>query len=374
MTFSVRAIESDDHEALNALHRSVGWPQRSPAGWRWLESNPARLAAGAQAGWLLEAESDGAPCGMLGNFVQRFHRGTEVLYGATAFSIIVSPQARGQSARLLDRFADQPGLFARYVFNANPASSPLYRRHGMTAWPKTTHDLKLSWRVNPLVCAQGRVWREIDRRIPRLIDPAHERLLNDRLAEPAPLVLPAGVAVLTDLADRSRFGDFWATLKAEGLLIAERSPATLRWRLSDPDLTLKPILLAFNAGKTITGYAMAVVSKGNPIEPPMLEILDLVALKTESSAIPALMTALLTNARMLGAAKVRIQMVNDDLLARLGPLVASARREGGWGHGHARFEPGIEGIGSWMPTPFDGDYGVCLRPVPIARIEARQAA
>ncbi|AQR60916.1 hypothetical protein BZG35_04055 [Brevundimonas sp. LM2] len=374
MTVSVRTIEEDDHEALNALHRSVGWPQRSPAGWRWLWDNPARLEAGAPAGWLLVDDDDGAPCGMTGNFVQRFHRGTTVLHGASAFSVIVRPRARGQSRRLLDRFADQAALFARYVLNANSASSPIYGRHGMAAWPPRTHALKLSWRVDTLACARGRVLRQVHGLTPALIDAARERLMNDRLVDPTRLSLPPGVAVVSDLGDRSRFGDFWTALKAEGRLIADRSPATLRWRLSDPDLTLRPVLLAFNAGKAITGFAMAMVAKGNAIEPPVLEILDLIALEDDQRAIPALMEALMTNARALGAAKVRIQMVNDDLVRRLGPLAASARREGGWGHGHARFEPGTTGLETWAPTPFDGDYGLCLRPVPTPACAARRAA
>ena len=133
MTFSVRTIDDDDDAALNALHRSVGWPRRSSAGWRWLAGNPARLEAGAPAGWLLEADDDGEACGMTGNFVQRFHRGEDTLFGASAFSIIVRPRARGQSRRLLQTFAEQPGVFARYTFNANPTSNPLYKRHDMIA-------------------------------------------------------------------------------------------------------------------------------------------------------------------------------------------------------------------------------------------------
>lgn len=372
MTFSVRNIAAHDHEALNLLHRSVGWPRRSEAGWRWLHANPARIEAGAPAGWLLEAE-DGEPCGMIGNFVQRFRRGDDVLFGATGFSVIATRRGRGGSRPLLDRFAAQSGMFARYIFNANPTSSPLYKRHGMAAWPETTHALKLSWPVDMMTCAGGRLWREIDRRAPSLINPSHERLMNRRLCDPGQLTLPAGVAVLKDLDDRSRYADFWNALKGEGRLIADRSPEVLRWRLSDPDLTLRPILLAFDQGKRIEGVATAMIAKGNAIEPPMLEIIDLVALWDQPRAVPALMEALLKNARSLGAAKVRIQTVNDDLLRRLGPLAQSAKREGGWGHCHVRFEPETEGIDTWAPTPFDGDYGICLRPVPVSALEARAA-
>ena len=50
---SVRPIVGSDHEALNRLHRDVGWPERSPAGWRWLEANPARQDIAAPAGWVV---------------------------------------------------------------------------------------------------------------------------------------------------------------------------------------------------------------------------------------------------------------------------------------------------------------------------------
>ena len=372
MHFQLQPFHADDHEAVNVLHRAVGWPARSRAGWAWLADNPARLEAGAPAGWLLKAE-DGEACGFTGNFVQRFHHGDQTLHGATAFSLIVRPLARGRSTDLLETFSTQPGLFARYVFNANPLSSPLYKRHGMVAWPPETHDVKLSWRVDALACAGGRLWREIDRHAPRLTEARNERLLNPRLHDPEALDLPAGVAVLTDLADRSRYADFWEGLKAEGRLIADRSPAMMRWRLADPDLTLRPLLLAFNRGKTIGGYAMAMMSKGNPIEPPMLEILDLMALEDELRAIPALIQALLANTHGLGAAKLRIQTVNPELLRRMGPLADTARREGGWSHCHVRFGPDASGVETWSPTPFDGDYGICLRPVPVAMAERRAA-
>ena len=182
------------------------------------------------------------------------------------------------------------------------------------------------------------------------------------------------MTILSDLADRSPYADFWQALKGEGRLIADRSPAMLRWRLADPDLTLRPLVLAFNRGETIGGYAMAMMSKGNPIEPPMLEIVDLVALDDEPRAIPALIQALLANARRLGAAKLRIQTVNPELLRRMGPWADTARREGGWGHCHVKFAPGTPGGETWSPTPFDGDYGICLRPVPVAVAVAERRA
>jgi hypothetical protein len=192
-----------------------------------------------------------------------------------------------------------------------------------------------------------------------------ERLMNSRLSTRPRLDLPQGVTVLGDFRDQSRYADFWTALRAEGRLLADRSPEVIRWRLADPDLTDPPLVLAFNRGAGITGYAMAMMAKANALDPPVLEILDLEALADDVTAIPALLDALKGAARRMGAAKLRIQMVSPRLLERLGDHVRGTRREGGWGHCHARFAPDGPDPALWSPTPYDGDYAMCLRPMPV---------
>lgn len=109
---------------------------------------------------------------------------------------------------------------------------------------------------------------------------------------------------------------------------------------------------------------MAAMAKGSAIDPPFLEILDLQVLDGEAEAAPALVRVLIDNARALGAAKVRLQVVSPRLLNQLGPLADSARREGGWGHCHVRFAADAPDPALWSPTSYDGDYAVCLREPP----------
>ena len=104
----VRTIRADDYPALNRLHASVGWPQRSLDGWRWLADNPARREIGAPEGWVI-VDAEDRPCAMLGNLIQRFVLDGRSLYGATGFSIIVPPQHKGASRPLIQAFLDQPG-------------------------------------------------------------------------------------------------------------------------------------------------------------------------------------------------------------------------------------------------------------------------
>lgn len=361
-----RETTADDDPAVQALHRLVGWPERSTAGWRWLRDNPARIESGAPAGWVTDGPS-GQPAAHVGNLVQRFWLGDRVLYGATGFSIIVAPEARGASRVLLDAFSEQPGMFAAWVFNANRTSQPLYARHAMQAWPAPTHAQKLSWIINPVPLALGRLYRAAYRLVPGIMSRWGERLMNTRLHDRPRLTLPKGVAVLSDFRDQSRYGEFWDALRAEGRLLADRSPAILRWRLADPDLTSPPLLLAFNRGRDITGYAMAMLAKGNILEPPVLEILDLEARTGDADAIPALMQGLMDAARQMGAAKVRIQTISPYLMERLAGFDRRARREGGWGHCHVRFAADAPDPALWSPTPYDGDYAMCLRPLPARK-------
>jgi hypothetical protein len=362
----VRPIRRSDYDALNRLHRDVGWPERSQAGWRWLEQNPARLDIDAPVGWVM-ADADDAPVAMLGNLIQRFRQGDRTLYGATGFSIIVPPQHKGASRPLIKTLLAQPDLFARYTLNANARSAPLYRLFGMEPGPTPTHALKLSWIVDRPACLKGRLLRTLLGRVSaETARRLGERLMNPRLFRPARLVLPANVVRLDDTGETSAYADFWRALAAEGRLLADRSPEILNWRLSNPDQTLPPILLGRMHEGRLVGVAAALMNKSNSIEPPCLDIIDLVALKTAPQAVEILADCLIANARALGAAKVRLQVTTPEILDQLGALPPRARREGGWGHCHAIIEdPAL--ARAWSPTPFDGDYALCVRAVPTPR-------
>ncbi|RZJ28000.1 MAG: hypothetical protein EON85_09970 [Brevundimonas sp.] len=210
-------------------------------------------------------------------------------------------------------------------------------------------------------------------RAPRTIAGMGEQLMNDRLGRMARLAPPPGVHLLTDFGDASPYAVFWRALVAEGRLLADRGPDVQRWRLRDPDLTQPPLALAFEQDGVIVAYAMAMMAKSNILEPAVLEILDIEALAGHDEAVPVVMTALKDAARAMGAAKLRLQTVTPQALERLGDFARGARREGGWGHCHVAFAPDAPDPALWSPTPYDGDYAICLRPVPLDTMAARGA-
>jgi len=77
----LRPLNASDLEAVNRLHRSVWWPERSIEGWRWLMANPAGAEIDAPYGWVID-HGAGAEA-VVGNFIQRFWRNGRALHGAT---------------------------------------------------------------------------------------------------------------------------------------------------------------------------------------------------------------------------------------------------------------------------------------------------
>lgn len=360
----LRPFQLTDHAAVNRLLASVGWPTRSQAGWAWLATSPAGCEIHAPQGWIEESDS-GDVVGFLGNLVLPFDFRGRRLRGATGFSIVVRPEARGAGRRLIDAFLKQDGVFTHYTLNANALSAPIYARHGMTPWPQATSGLKLSWIADPVACMSSRFLRAAARLEPqRIVFP--ERLLTSRLDTPAPLRLPQGVDVVSTFEPNGDYALYWSRLSEEGRLRVDRGPAEIRWRFADPDLWRQPLVLGLRRDRGLTSVAIAVLAKGHPLEPAVLEVIDLTALSDEKDGCEILLRALIDNAPRLGAAKTRLPVVSPWLLDRLGETARIARHEGGWGHCHARFGAAGPDPELWSPTAWDGDYSICLRPAPIS--------
>lgn len=363
----MRDIDGTDHAKVNALWEAVWWPTRSEAGWAWLAANPAATATDAPLGWVVE-DDHGGLAAILGALPQRFWRNGEAYYGLSGHSLVVTPRLRGASRPLIERILAQPGFALCYTLNANVLSHRLYGRFGFVTPPGAVADAKLSWIIDPVACAAARGLRRALAARPGLARRIGERLRpGGRLWRGEPLRLPSGVAEIevAGIEAGCAYGDFWERLRAEGGWLADRSPETMRWRLADPDMSAPPLLLGYMRGGEILGYACALFAKENPIEPTVLEIIDIQALACAPDAVATLMDALMAAGRQRGAAKLRLSMYGPQLFERLGRHRDAARREGGWPHAHVRAAPGAPALDDWSPTPFDGDLFMSLRAPPI---------
>jgi len=366
----LRDIAPADYAGCNALWEQVWWPTRSAAGWDWLAANPVMKATGAPLGWVIE-DGAGDLAAVLGALPQRFWRGDEVHHGLSGHSLVVQPRLRGASRPLIERILAQPGFDICYTLNANVLSHRLYQRFGFIAPPGAVADRKLAWVIDPLACLAARGLRHGLAKRPDLARRVGEQLRpGARLWGSGALNLPDGVR---EIVPDAAYGDFWQRLRGEGGWLADRSPETMRWRLADPDLSVPPVLLGYMRGGEVLAYACAMFAKENPIEPTVLEIVDLQGLACAPDAITRLMDGLMAVARRRGAAKLRLSMYGPDLHARLGRHAMTARAEGGWQHAHVHARSGVSGLPDWSPTPYDGDLFMSLR-TPPADSGMRQSA
>lgn len=369
MKHTIRPIRMEDAAAVGRLLRWAWFAPRSEAGWRWLCRTPrSREARSIPVAWVAE-DAEGQVGAVVGIFAQDYVVEGDWVVGATGHTLIVDPRLKGAGSDLIRTYRETPGVFGVFHFNANARSAPMYARYGFDPWPPGHADLKLVWPTDPLaILAEhaGKLTLAGGR-------PGQDRFLRERLFTPDLVRLGPDIEQVAAADIDARFDAFWGALMAEGRMTARRDAAALRWRMSDPDRTLDPFLLVWQEDGHIAAYALAQVVKVDEATAPDLEIIDLVALKhCADRAMPALVSALVRNGARLGVARVRLSLVSREMERRLSsvPGLIRTRRHL---HGHARFTPEGLGLSSrWRLTPYDGDYGFCLRSPP--RPQAGQVA
>lgn len=356
LRFDIRALRAGDWPAVNALLKWAWFPERSEAGWRWLLHG-----SGADPGWILE--DDQGVCGVVGNFLQRFHVGGETLAAATGHSLVVLPRARGGSRPLIDAYSTQGGGRSTFHLNANALSAPLYRKFGYAPFPAPTADVKLVWhaRRGDLV-VERLAWKLT----PDSAKRGREWFAHRRYCEPTePLAGAPQVRGLRPPQCLPAMDALFRAAVAEGQILAARDADTLAWRFSDPDASLPPLALGWFDGEDLAAWVIAQVGKTCELDAPSLEIIDLVALDSaRAHALPALVGALRRACGPIGCARLRLNLVAEDLLPLLAETEGAIVRRR-HPHGHAKLiAADAEALAGWRPTPFDGDQGFTMRPPP----------
>jgi hypothetical protein len=347
----LRAVLPADWQALNDLHRWAWFPERSEAGWAWMH----RLGQG-YPGWVLE-DAEGV-CGYLGNIRQDYALLDARLVGATGYSLIVLPRAAGGSRRLLETFRAQPGVFATTILNSNARAAPIYAREGFAAFPADWADAKIVWPLAPVTILSERIARSFYRHR----RPDRELFQGRRGVPPAPGT--ARLSALDPWVDAAAINRICAELRNGGPLVADRSARALQDRVSDPDRAEPPMLYGWREGDRLLAIALGLLGKMSECEAPILDIIDLAWLEPDgAAAATALLLQLKTEGRRAGASRMRLSLVNSATAAVADAVPGGmVRRRHIHGHAVLVADPALEPL--WRPTPYDGDFGFCLRPPP----------
>jgi hypothetical protein len=374
----LRPVAPEDHAAVTALFERHGWPVRSREGWNWaLFDSPARVATGADAGWVLEHGE--RVVGFLGNLPVRAVHDGQPLWGATCTSYLVDDGHRAHSTRLLRAFAAQPGASLVWSATANPNSAPVYRGFRFRPFGGAAADQRLRWigsepalaesllrrlglaSIAPLGRALAAPWAVVRRA--RELPPSGPALRQLRIQRlwPGDLVSLQGTRW-------ARAWDAWAqALCASPGLWVDRSAATMAWRLGDPDLLDELALWAvIDAEDRMLGMGLARELPRQRGQLSRAELVDLALLpRAPAGAAQLLLREVCHWARGLDLAVVDAKRWTGRaaaLLAATRPRTDPLPADGVWLMTHDRpGTPGLPAEPEWAMTGADSDDWFCTQ-------------
>lgn len=359
----LRKATVKDAPALSALIAQAGFPERSAESLRWLFANPAQGTH--SPGWALEGVNGLA--GFIGNFVVGLRVNGAPATAASGHTYIALPEARGHGSRLLRAFLAQRGHAAFYTLNNNAGSASIYPATGAEPWLGERGRMTLEWPLDWPRLVSGAVTRRLCA-LPALEAVVERRERYARLRQPAiPAPDAADIRPLDPCSetDAVLLAAFAQRLAAEQAVSPDRSPEIWRFRLSDPDAAVKPVLWGWMHDGAVCALCALQVTKPSRAEAPVLDFTDLVSLRDyETRALPALTGAAARAARTQGAARLRLPVVSEQARRTLREAGAAARRR--HAHCHVRFPPDAGGglRDGWDPGAFEGDQFFALRKPP----------
>jgi len=232
----VREARFSDFAAVAELKQRWGIDADSLENWErlWLR-NPALALGEAERpiGWVLEA--GGSIVGYLGSIPLLYRYGDRTLTAVTSHGLVVEPSYRAVAVSLVAAFYCQRSVDLYLVTTATPEVGRIARAFKSDALPQEDYDTVLFWvlqsnpfartvmeklRLNSVLANMGRMSTSVAIGIDKLLHRRWPRQHSTQLAV-------SEISV-------SEIGDDFQSLWSEKLterprLIADRSPASLRW-------------------------------------------------------------------------------------------------------------------------------------------------
>ena len=309
---SVRVREAlfSDFEAVAALKRRWGLGPDSLENWERLwHHNPAlnQTPCDRPIGWVLQ--SDARVVGYLGNISSLYRFGDRTLTAVTSVGLVVEPKYRSVSLSLAAAFHRQRAVDLYLATTAIEAAGKIARLFGSDVLPQADYQTVLFWVLRPYPFAQavmkmlqlgsafslaGATLTSLAVGTDRVIRGRWPRRSSKRMA-----VSEIGV---------NEIGDEFHALWMEKLnelpqrLMADRSPATLRWHFDMPGDQGSSRVLCCHKNGELAGYA--VIRNEPPNQANGLRrsiIADMLAKHDDPAILEALWVAAYDNAKRSGS-------------------------------------------------------------------------
>ena len=258
---TLREARLSDFRAVADLKGRWGLTLDSLENWErlWCE-NPALGPLAHPIGWVLEA--DGRLVGYLGNISQLYRYGDKTLNSVSSHGLVVEPAFRGAAMSLVAAFYRQESVDLFLTTTAIEASGKIARAFKSDPLPQADYDTVLFWVLQPYPFSRA-VMKKLQ------VGPVFSRVgaifasfvikvdgIRRRKPSGSEAELAVSESCVSDIGND--FRHFWEQKVDEKphRLLADRSPAALRWHFQIPGDRGTTRVLCCRRNEELIGYAV----------------------------------------------------------------------------------------------------------------------
>ena len=301
-----REVRFSDFENVARLKERAGLPKDNQENWyRLWQRNPAMSAAESQLsmGWVLETAQ--GIVGYQGSIPLLYQFGGRTLVAAVATGLAIEPAYRARSIGLMASFYRQPGVDLLLMTFAIPSVTELAKALHAKASPQPDFDKRLFWVLDVHQYAKSLAAKFRLRRgmvaVGTLLGSSVLRADTFRRGPRGPLTNKFGITKLEvkDIGDE--FQALWQRKLTETpRLMADRSPASLKWHFTIPGSPSTAAVLCCHRFEGLVGYAIVqhTIDRETGMRRAMLA--DIMVEQDDSSVTEALLEAAYSNAAFSG--------------------------------------------------------------------------
>jgi hypothetical protein len=362
---SVREVLFSDFEAVTELKCRWGLSSDSLENWERLwRHNPALRQFERPMGWVLEA--DGRVVGYLGNIALLYRYGDRTLTAVASHGLVIEPGYRGASLGLVAAFYRQESVDLYLVTTAIETVGKIARVFKSDPLPQADYDTVLFWVLQPRPFAAA-VMKKMEltpafswlsgvvTSVALKVDGVLRRRRPGRGSESL-TVTEVGVG---DIGDE--FQLLWEQkLSEKPRLLADRSPAALRWHFRIPGDPGSAHVLCCHNNKELLGYAVIRNEPGNQATGLRRSIVaDMLAKEDDPEVFRALCSAAYDQARRAGSHVFEVLGFPESVRKVCSQWHPYTRKYPACPFYYKASDPKLHEMLSdgllWYASPFDGD-------------------
>jgi hypothetical protein len=318
-------------------------------------------------GWVIEA--DGRIVGHLGNLPARYRFHGRDILAAVASGLIVDPEFRGMSIRLVAKFANQPNADLLLNTTTAPITSKMFKAFRFNQVLSPEYDRALYWVCDAygfagVVAARLRLARTLTavaRPALAFAIAARRTQLSRRAVQPDETLSVSNSSTIGESG--AELDALWETIqKSCSRLLADRSADAIAWHFGKGEDTGRVRFLRCMRDGQLVGYVVLGKFPVPALGMRRMRILDLVALDEATEIIDAL----LMGARAIARAEKShiLELIGFPTEIRERALITGPfmRRLPGWPYLYKTKDAQLaEALGepeTWYACPYDGDASV----------------